>query len=206
MWPSDPTGVARSIESAGGDSLAFMSHDLDKTALLVIDVQVGLDDPGLPPRNNPDCEANVAALIAAWRTRGRPVVFVRHDSPRPDSPYRPGQPGNDLKPELTGEPDLLVVKQVNSAFLGEPKLDDWLRRRDITGVAIAGVQTNCCCEATARMASDLGYDTIFVLDATCTFDIPALDGETITADELARVTAANMQDEPADVLMTADLT
>lgn len=187
------------------DNLTVMKHDLARTALLVIDVQVGLDDPSLPPRNNPDCEENVAALIASWRASRRPVVFVRHDSPRPDSPYRADQPGNALKPELTGEPDLLVAKQVNSAFLGEPKLDDWLRERGITGVAIAGVQTNCCCEATARMASDLGYDTIFVLDATCTFDIQALDGGTITADELARVTGANMQDEPADVLMTADL-
>ena len=53
-----------------------MKHDLERTALLVIDVQVGLDDPSLGPRNNPHCEANVAALIAAWRSAGRPVVFA----------------------------------------------------------------------------------------------------------------------------------
>lgn len=182
-----------------------MPHDLDRTALLVIDVQSGLDDPRLGPRNNPGCEANVAALIRSWRAAGRPVVFVRHDSARPDSPLRAGQPGNDFKPVVSGDPDLLVAKHTNSAFLGKPDLHAWLQERGITGVAIAGIQTNCCCEATARMAGDLGYDTLFVLDATHTFDLPAHGGGTISADELARVTASNLQDESADVVLTAEL-
>ena len=34
------------------------------SALLVIDVQKGFDDPAFwGPRNNPDCEANIAALL-----------------------------------------------------------------------------------------------------------------------------------------------
>ena len=182
-----------------------MPHDLAHTALLVIDLQVGLDDPQLGPRNNPDCEANVATLLGAWREAGRRVVFVRHDSVEPDSPLRPGQPGNDFKPVVSGEPDLLVTKHTNSAFLGKPDLHSWLRQQGITGVAIAGAQTNYCCEATARMAGDLGYDTLFVLDATYTLDMPAHGGGTFTADELARVTATNLQGETADVVMTADL-
>ena len=67
-----------------------MEHDLDRTALLVVDVQVGMEDPWWGPRNNPECEPNIARLIAAWRAAGRPLVFVRHDSVNPDSPLRPG--------------------------------------------------------------------------------------------------------------------
>ena len=182
-----------------------MPHDLQRTALLVVDVQAGLDDPALGPRNNPDCEANIAALIEAWRSAGRPIVFVRHDSIRPDSTLRPGQPGNDFKPVVSGEPDLLVTKHTNSAFLGEPDLHAWLRQRSITGVAVVGIQTNHCCEATARTAGDLGYDTLFVLDATHTFDLPVHGGGTLPADEVARVTASNLQGESADVVMTVDL-
>lgn len=182
-----------------------MDRDLSATALVVVDVQAGFDDPAWGDRNNPQCEANIAALIEAWRSAGRPVVFVRHDSVTAGSPLRPDQPGNALKPEVSGEPDLLVTKHVNAAFYGEPDLHGWLAERGITGVAVAGIQTNICCETTARMAGNLGYETLFVLDATCTFDLPAHGGGTITADELARVTATNLQGEFADVVMTADL-
>jgi len=182
-----------------------MDRDLSTTALVVVDLQVGFDDPVWGDRNNPDCEINVASLIEAWRSAGRPVVFVRHDSVSEGSPLRPNQPGNALKPEVSGEPDLLVTKHVNSAFYGEPDLHRWLSERGITGVAVAGIQTNMCCETTARMAGNLGYRTLFVLDATCTFDLPAHGGGIVTADELARVTATNLQDEFADVVMTADL-
>jgi nicotinamidase-related amidase len=182
-----------------------MDRDLSTTALIVIDVQVGFDDPVWGSRNNPACESNVAALIAAWREAGRPVVFVRHDSVLDGSPLRPDQPGNALKPEVSGRPDLLVTKHVNSAFYGDPDLHEWLSERAITGVAITGIQTNMCCETTARMAGNLGYETLFVLDATCTFDLPAHGGGTVSAEELARVTATNLQDEFADVVMTADL-
>ncbi len=182
-----------------------MEHDLDATALVVVDVQAGFDDPVWGPRNNPDFEANLAALIRTWRAAGRPIVYVRHDSVTPGSPLRPDQPGNAFQPMVDGSPDLLVSKQVNSAFYGTPDLHGWLQEQGITGVAVTGIQTNFCCETTARMAGNLGYDTLFVLDATHTFDLPAHGGGRLTADELARVTATNLQDEFADVVMTADL-
>ena len=183
-----------------------MKHDLDATALLVVDVQVGFnDEQHWGTRNNATCEENVEALISAWRAADRPVVFVRHDSVVPDSPLRPDQPGNQFKPVISGEPDLLVTKHVNSAFYGEPDLNVWLRNNEIAGVAITGITTNHCCETTARMAGNLGYDTLFVLDATHTFDRPAFDGGVIRGDDVARMTASNLQDEFADVVATADL-
>jgi nicotinamidase-related amidase len=177
----------------------------EKRALIVVDVQSGFDDPAWGRRNNPECEANIASLIRHWRRTGGPVVYVRHDSTNPDSPLRPGQPGNDLRAFVDGEPDLLVTKSVNSAFYGRPDLHEWLQSRSIEGVVICGVQTNYCCETTARMAGNLGYDTYFALDATHTFDKVDLDGRDITADELTRVTAANLQGEFARVVSTADL-
>jgi len=111
--------------------------DLDRLALLVVDVQRGFDDDHYwGPRNNPQCEDNIAALLAEWRGRGRPVVFVRHDSAGAASPLRTGQPGNDFKPVITGESDLLVTKQVNSCFHGEPDLDRWLRERQLDGLVL----------------------------------------------------------------------
>ena len=49
------------------------------------------------------------------------------------------------------------------------------------------------------------YDVRFVLDATHTFDRRDLTGEVIPAEEIARVTAVNLQDEFATMVATADV-
>ena len=176
------------------------------TALIVVDVQQAFDDAGYwGRRNNPACEANVARLLDEWRARGRPVVFVRHDSDEEVSPLRPDEPGNAFKPEVSGEPDVLVTKQVNSAFYGSPDLDAWLRERGISSFALCGITTNHCVETTARMGGNLGYDVLFVLDACATFDRERPDGEVVTAEELTRATAASLHDEFATVVSTRDL-
>ena len=177
---------------------------MDRVALIVVDVQQGFDDPLWGPRNNPGCEENIAALIEAWRAHDQPIVYVRHDSEEPGSPFTPGQRGNDFQEILTGEPDLLVTKSVNSSFHGEPDLAAWLRGEGIERIAVCGIQTNMCCETTARVAANLDFDTTFVLDATHTFDLPAHDGGTISADELARVTASNLDPEFGRVVGTRE--
>lgn len=92
---------------------------MSRTALLVIDVQKGLDDPSLGKRNNPQAEANTALLLAEWRNQQRPIIHIRHNSTEPNSPLRPELPGNDFKEEarpLPGEKQF--TKTVNSAFIG----------------------------------------------------------------------------------------
>jgi nicotinamidase-related amidase len=181
--------------------------DLDRTALVVVDVQCAFDDAEYwGPRNNPDCEANVGTLLAAWRAEERPVVFVRHDSDEPDSPLRPENRGNAFKPVVSGSADLVVTKQVHSAFHGHPDLAAWLRERELGGIAICGITTNHCCETTARVGANLGFDVLFVLDATHTFDRAGPDGRVMSAEELARATATSLHGEFATVVSTAELT
>ncbi|MFF7026300.1 cysteine hydrolase family protein [Streptomyces klenkii] len=171
----------------------------DNAALVVIDVQNAWNDQDyFPPRNNPAAEDNMARLIDTWQAAGRPVVFVRHDSPEPDSPLRPGQQGNDLQDfvqERRGKgsgPELFVTKTVNSAFLGTPDLGRWLDEAGIRQLVVIGIMTNWCVETTARMGGNLGYDVIVPVDATYTFDAVGPDGESLTADELFRATATNL--------------
>ena len=88
-------------------------------ALLVIDLQKAIDAPYWGPRNNPDCERNVAALLERWRATRRPIYHIKHDSTEPQSAYRPGQPGNDFKDDVKPQPDEAVItKRVNSVFVG----------------------------------------------------------------------------------------
>jgi nicotinamidase-related amidase len=175
---------------------------MTKRALVVIDVQKGFSTFDVSgERNNPECENNISTLIDAWRARGLPIVFVRHDSESETSVLRPGQEGNDFKNALSGEPDLLVSKSVNSAFYGTPDLDAWLKQNGIIHLALCGIQTNMCCDVTARMAGNLGYDVWFVIDAMHTFAKTA-NGVKLTAEQLSDATAVNLQGDFAEVIST----
>jgi nicotinamidase-related amidase len=173
-------------------------------ALVVIDMQRGFDDPTWGRRDNAACEDNVRALVDGFRAEGAPIVLVRHDSPKPESPLHPDRPGNALKPILVDvEPALLVPKRVFSAFHGEVDLDAWLREHGISKLTICGIQTNRCCETTTRIAYHLGYDLEFVLDACHTFDQPAHDGgDVLPAELISRATAANLHGFFATVVST----
>ncbi|MEN8040477.1 MAG: cysteine hydrolase family protein [Actinomycetota bacterium] len=176
------------------------------TALIVVDVQRGFDDKEFwGSRNNPDCETNIASLLDAWRSQKWPIVYVRHDSKNPSSPLAPSSKGNQFKEVLKGDPDLLVVKDVHSAFFGQPDLDSWLKSNGVTGVAVCGIQTNMCCETTARMASDLGYEVLFVEDATHTFDIVTETHKVYRAREIARYTMVTIAADFGKVVRTSDL-
>lgn len=180
-------------------------------ALVVVDVQVGFDEPSWGTRgDDADAERNIAQLISVWRNRGRPVILVRHDSEHDTSPLHPTSSGNQLKPEITdamqgAEPDLLVTKAVNSAFHGTPDLHAWLTARGIRQVLVCGVQTNFCCETTARVGANLGHDMIYVLDATWTYDLPGYSGGTVPASTLREVTATNLANEFCRVTSTASV-
>ncbi|WP_120004113.1 cysteine hydrolase family protein [Nesterenkonia muleiensis] len=178
----------------------------DRAALVLVDVQKAFDDAAYwGKRNNPECESNIAALLEHWQAQARPVVFIRHDSTNPDSPLHPSRPGNELRDFLTGTPDLLVTKSVNSSFHGTPDLHAWLQQNGIEELVICGVTTNHCCETTARVGGNLGYQVFFALDATHSFDRTGPDGETIPADLIAQVTAANLHGEFATVTTTEAL-
>ena len=128
-----------------------------KTALLLIDVQEGLDDPRLGPRNNPDAEANMARLLADWRAHKRPIFHVQHMSTEPESPLRPELPGNAIKAIVAPQGDeALIRKNVNSAFIGTD-LEARLRAAGIDTLVIVGLTTDHCVSTTTRMAGNLGF-------------------------------------------------
>ena len=177
-------------------------------ALMVIDVQKAIDDPRWAvhgPRNNPQAEANIAALLGAWRQSGRPVVHVRHDSAEPDSTYRPGSAGHAFKPEAQPHPGELVVgKTTNSAFIGTG-LEAWLAEHGCATLVIAGVITNNSLEATARMAGNLGFDAWVVADAGFTFGKRDRTGRRWTAEQVHELSLANLDGEYAWIVETADV-
>jgi nicotinamidase-related amidase len=175
-------------------------------ALILIDVQKAWDDPGLKAgRNNPDAERRMAELLAAWRRAGRPVIHVRHDSAFPNSLFRRGKPGNEIKDEvkpMAGEP--VISKNVNSAFIGTG-LERRLKRAKVDEVVITGITTDHCVSTTARMAGNLGFKTLVVSDATAAHDRMGINGEMYSAQLIHETSVASLSGEFAEVVDSKEL-
>lgn len=176
-------------------------------ALLVIDVQQGLDDPAFygAERNNPQAEANIAALLGRWRATARPVYHIHHHSTTPGSPLRPGTPGVAVKPEAAPHPgEPVITKNVNSAFIGTD-LEARLRAAHIDTLVLCGLTTEHCVSTTTRMAGNLGFTAYLAADATAAHSKTTFNGATIPAEQVYTVALAELHGEFATVLTTADV-
>ena len=179
---------------------------MNNAALLIIDVQKGLDDPALGRnRNNPQAEANMALLLSEWRRRNRPVIHIRLCSIEAHSPLRPGLPGHAFKDEvqpLAGERQF--DKSVNSAFVGTG-LAVHLQGREISSLVVVGLTTDHCVSATTRNAADLGFDVTLVADATATFERQDHEGVIHPAEVVHKVNLASLKGEFCRIRSTEEL-
>lgn len=177
-----------------------------KTALLVIDVQESFrhmpywDDSGFG-----DYLARLNQLIHGARARDWPVVHILHEHPGtpfdPDGPLVKTIAGVDRQ---AGDPEFR--KRVHNA-LTDSGLQQWLRERDIGKLVIAGLRTEQCCETTARVASDLGFQVVFVTDATHTFAMRhSASGTDFDADAIKLKTELVLENRFARIARVADFT
>lgn len=151
------------------------------TALIVVDVQSGLDDPQYEPRNNPEAEKRIAELLAVCRRAQVPAIFSRYNSRRANSPLRRGEPGNAIKREVAPLPEEFVVeKSGNSVFKGEGLIVH-LKSMGISELVFVGIATDACVSASVREARDLGYVVRIVEDACATFDRRTTGGKLFQA-------------------------
>lgn len=186
--------MAGQPDAAAGEGLAAWI-DPRRAALLVVDMQAdfaardgamaraGADLTGLPA-----ALAAAERLAAAARAAGAPVVFaVTETRPETDpqawrewvrrrggdpavelAVCRAGSPGAALvgPAPLPGEP--VVLKRRYSAFR-DTDLDARLRGMGIDTLVVCGLTTECCVDAAARDAFDLGYHAFVVRDACAAY-------------------------------------
>jgi nicotinamidase-related amidase len=142
-------------------------------ALVVIDVQESFRRrPLWQAVSNPGIVDQVDRLVAAARSDGDLVVWVLHSEPGSGTPFDPVEGHVRLMDGLVpraGEP--VITKTAHNAFT-TTGLHRILTADGIRELIVCGIRTEQCCETTARLAADLGFDVTFVTDATATFPIP----------------------------------
>jgi nicotinamidase-related amidase len=142
------------------------------TALIVVDLQKGIVSvPTVTPIDG--VVQNAAALAAAFRRHGLPVVLVtveggapgRTETPSPAAGVTRPSSWADLVPELDQQStDLTVVKRTWGAFTGTD-LDRRLKSLGVTQVVVTGIATSAGVESTARHAHENGYHVTIATDA-----------------------------------------
>jgi nicotinamidase-related amidase len=194
------TAIGVLVHHTRSDSVTAMFGP--DAVLLIIDVQRGFDDPSWGRRNNPEMERRIVDVLTAWRASERLTIHARHCSTEPSSPLRPGQSGNELKPEVApiGH-ELVIEKRVNSCFIGT-SLEAALRAHGCEELVIVGLTTNHCVSTTARMAGNLGFRTWVLSDATATFDRVGPDNIKYAAETIHAVALADLHGEFASVTDT----
>jgi len=177
------------------------------TALILVDFQTGFDNWNYwgGERNNPNAETNASLILNNWREASLPLFHIKHCSTNMDSLLHESNAGNDFIPvvyPLQGEK--VIKKSVNSAFIGT-ELENELRAAMVDSVVIIGLTTDHCVSTTARMASNLGFETIVVQDACATFNKAGFNGMDFSAQLIHETAIASLNNEFAVIVNTADL-
>ena len=144
-----------------------------KTALIIIDVQKDYFPGGKYPLVNPEAAAkNAYMLLQCFREHGGHHVHIQHISTKPNATFFiPGDRGTDIHDSVAhfeGEP--IVYKHSPNSFLNTNLLE-LLKSWEVERVVICGMMTHMCVDATARAASDFGFDVIIAADACATRDL-----------------------------------
>jgi nicotinamidase-related amidase len=101
----------------------------------------------------------------------------------------------------------LVHKTTRNAFTSTDLLPILLQA-GVTRIAIAGIQTEQCCETTARVGADLGFAVDFVTEATLTFPIPksdAPDAEVLSTADIVERTEYVLRGRFARIVTVAQI-
>jgi len=151
-----------------------------QSALLVLDMQ----EYFLNPKSHayipsaPAILPNIRLLLSLYHQQGWLILFTRHlnsitnarmmsrwwrDLITEEHPY------SKIIPDLNTDWGTIINKPQYDAFM-ETSLKMILHEQNIQQVCISGVMTHLCCETTARSAFMHGFEVLFLVDCTATYN------------------------------------
>jgi len=139
-------------------------HNRTATALLIIDVQVGVVGAAY---QREAVIANIQTLLTAARAASTPVIWVAHS----EAQMPIGSDAWQYVPELVRlESEPLVHKLYGDSFEGT-ELEAALTAAKVGHLVVVGAQTDACIRSTIHGAFTRGYDVTLVSDAHTTEDL-----------------------------------
>ncbi len=142
----------------------------EKSALMVIDAQVGVLQGKRPCYEVPQVLEKIAEMLGQARQHGVPVIYVQDDDAGPEG-SEPWQIHPAIAPQ---QGELVVRKKACDPFYGT-RLHEELQERAVSQLIVCGAKTEYCVDSACRRATTLGYNVVLVADAHTTSDTPALE-------------------------------
>lgn len=136
------------------------------TALVVIDVQVGLIEEAYHCN---EVLASINTLLNKARGTGTPVIYIQHDEPQGHE-LEVGTPAWEIHPTIAPQQSELIVHKRASDSFHATSLQRELEVRGIKHLVVVGGQTEYCVDTSVRRATTMGYNVTLVGDAHTTDD------------------------------------
>ncbi|MFH9726141.1 isochorismatase family protein [Streptomyces sp. NPDC017254] len=182
-------------------------HPRPVDALIVVDVQSAFvtGDGAVPGAAR--LVDRTTDLLARARRDGALVVHLQNDG-EPGAEDEPHTPGWELHHPVEPGPAEVVIRKPYDDGFAETALGGVLTEAGVRAVAVCGVMSEMCVQATARTALARGYRVVVPHDAHATQDVPAVAGisETIPAATVSRVAAYALGSDAEVTVSATDVT
>jgi nicotinamidase-related amidase len=165
-------------------------------ALIIVDVQSAFVSGQDAVPDAARLLANTTDLLERARQAGALVVHLQNDG-RPGADDEPHTPGWELHLPVKPGPTEHVIRKPKDDGFDRTPLGHLLADAGVTAVAICGLMSEMCVQATARTALARGYRVVLPYDAHATHNIPPVPGisDEIPAPTVSRVAAWALGDQ-----------
>lgn len=126
---------------------------MENGALVVIDLQVGVESKEKKLYQLDQVLKRVNERIAEYRRKSLPIIFVQHE----EEGMLVGSSNWQLFPELDAREEDHYIRKTHANSFFQTELKSLLDSLSIEALELCGAQTEYCVDTTIRVAHGLGY-------------------------------------------------
>jgi streptothricin hydrolase len=176
-------------------------------ALVVVDVQAAFVSGAGAVPGAARLVDRVSELLERARRAGAVVVHLQNDGAT-GADDEPDTPGWELYLPVKHGPREHVIRKLRDDGFDGTALGEVLVGAGVRAVAICGLMSEMCVQASARTAIARGYRVVLPYDAHGTYDVPAVPdvSEAVPAHVVSRVAAWALGDQAENTVPTNAVT